>query len=88
VLGLSTQEFLELTPAEYNILLVGYNRKQDEKTKRARLLAYWIGACVRCGMGKDYPDFDEIFPEPGEEVELSDEELVAECQAKGIRPPD
>jgi hypothetical protein len=39
-------------------------------------------------MGNDYPDFDEIFPEPGEEVELSDEELVVECQAKGIRPPD
>jgi hypothetical protein len=39
-------------------------------------------------MGKDYPDFDEIFPEPGEEVPLSDDELIAECQAKGIRPPD
>ena len=79
---------MELTPAEYNIKLQAYNRLQDERTKRSKLMAYWVGACVRCGMGEDYPDFDEIFPEPGEEAALSDEELIAECKAKGIRPPD
>jgi hypothetical protein len=65
-----------------------YNKKNDENTRRRKLLAYWIGACVKCGQGDDYPDFEEMFPEPGEETALSDEELIAECKAKGIRPPD
>lgn len=87
-MGLSAQEFLELTPAEYNIKLQAFNRLQDEAIRRLKLHAYYIGACVRSGMGEDYPDFDEIFPEPGEEAALSDEELAAECKAKGLRPPD
>lgn len=83
---MSAEEFLASTPVELNWKVEAWN----ESNLRLKQLAYNIGGCVRLAQAEDaYPDFDEIFVENPEEVELmNDEELRAQAKMKNLKSPD
>ena len=83
---MSAEEFLASTPVELNWKVEAWN----ESNLRLKQLAYNIGGCVRFAQAEDaYPDFDEIFVENPEEVELmNDEELRAQAKMKNLKSPD
>lgn len=87
---MSAEEFLASTPVELNWKVEAYNDSREERYLLCKLLAYNIGGCVRHANAEDdYPDFDEIFVENPEEVELmKDEELRAQAKAKNLKSPD
>jgi len=65
------------------------NRSNRTRLEENNFLAYAIGGCWRHAQAEDYPDFDEIFNRAkAESPWLTDEELEAECKAKGLKPPD
>jgi hypothetical protein len=79
---MSAGEFLDSTPVEVSWKIDAYNDRQDER----RHEIYILGRLSSLALSEDFPEFDDIFsPESGP---MSDEELLAECQAKGLKMPD
>lgn len=83
--GLKPWEIGRFTIYELNLWIEAANIHKMEASEALDRQAYNIAAISRFPKDEALPDFDEIFhPEP----EMTDEELAAECAAKGLRPPD
>lgn len=79
---MSAEDFLRSTPVEVGWKIEAYNDRQDER----RHEIYILGRLSSLALSEDFPEFDDIFG-PGAGP-MSDEELLAECQAKGLKTPD
>lgn len=79
---MSAAEFLSTTPVEVGWKIEAYNDRRDER----RHEIYILGRLSSLALSEDFPEFDDIFsPDAGS---MSDGELRAECQAKGLKMPD
>lgn len=90
-IGLKPQEYWELTPKEFKIMLDDYQERQKEKTANMLYQSWHSAAFQRC---KKLPKLENIIEKlfrkmkKAKEKTYSREEMIDKAKKRGLKTPD